>query len=66
MLLHVVLKLVDELQRIGLSGSWNVTLEEQVAIFLYTAVTGLSIQHVGEHFRHANATISQQVPPAFL
>jgi len=66
MRLHVFLKLVDELRRIGLSGSRNVSLEEQVAIFLYTAVTGLSIRHVGERFQHANATISWQVPPAFL
>ena len=51
--------LVHELREIGLEGTCNITLEEQLAIFLYTCVTGLSIRHVGEHFQHANATISR-------
>jgi transposase len=38
-----------------------VTLEEQLAIFLYTSVTGLSIRHVGERFQRANGTISKCV-----
>ena len=58
---HVFLRLVEELRTVGLSGSRNVSLEEQLAIFLYTAVTGLSIRHVGERFQHANATISRHV-----
>jgi len=36
-------------------------MEQHVAIFLYTCVTGLSIHHVGERFQHANATISKYV-----
>jgi hypothetical protein len=36
-----------------------VMLEEQLAIFLYTSVTGLSIRHVGERFQRANGTISK-------
>ncbi|KAH8992664.1 hypothetical protein EDB92DRAFT_1797011 [Lactarius akahatsu] len=41
---HVFLNLVDELRRVGLSGSRHVSLE-QLAIFkfLYTAVAGLSV-----------------------
>ncbi|KAF8152519.1 hypothetical protein B0H34DRAFT_663958 [Crassisporium funariophilum] len=42
----------------GYADSKHLMLEEQVAIFLYTCVTGLSICHVGEHFQHANSTIS--------
>lgn len=36
-----------------------VSLAEQVAIFLYSCVTGLAIGHVGERFRRSNETISQ-------
>ncbi|RDB28092.1 hypothetical protein Hypma_001545 [Hypsizygus marmoreus] len=57
--LHVFCALVDELRGIGIHGTYFVTLEEQVAIFFYTCVTGLSIWHVGERFQHANATISR-------
>ena len=35
-----------------------VSLEEQLAIFLYTCVTGLPVRHGGEHFQQANSTIS--------
>ena len=43
----------------GHGDSKYVTLEEQLAIFLYTSVTGLSIRHVGERFQRANGTISK-------
>ncbi|KAJ8522016.1 hypothetical protein ONZ45_g1366 [Pleurotus djamor] len=59
MRLHVFLALVAELRLSGLCESKHVTLEEQVAIFLYTCVTGLSIRHVGERFQHSNDTISK-------
>ncbi|KIN97258.1 hypothetical protein M404DRAFT_160930, partial [Pisolithus tinctorius Marx 270] len=36
-----------------------VLLEEQLAIFLYMSVTGLTIRHVSEHFQWSNETISQ-------
>ena len=39
-------QLVLELQEIGLGPSKHVSLEEQVAIFLYASVTGLSIWHL--------------------
>ena len=34
-----------------------ISLEEQLAIFLYTSVTGLTVQHVGKRFQQSNATI---------
>ncbi|KAK0440669.1 uncharacterized protein EV420DRAFT_1249896, partial [Desarmillaria tabescens] len=37
----------------------NVFLEEQVAIFLYMCVTGLSVRHVGERFQRSNETIAK-------
>ena len=59
MRVHVFLALVAELWLHGLTDSRDVSLEEQVAIFLYTCVTGLSIWHVGERFQHSNETISK-------
>src|ERR1700732_3010177 len=47
---HVFHALIAYLQNIGCSHSRHVTLEEQLAIFLYKCVTELSIQHVGERF----------------
>jgi hypothetical protein len=58
---HVFLELVTALRAVGLTATKSMTLEEQLAIFLYTSVTGLSIRHVGERFQHANATISKYV-----
>jgi len=57
---HVFLALVHELWAVcGLRDSCYVGLNEQVAIFLYMCVTGLSIRHVGERFQHSNETISK-------
>ncbi|KAJ8581084.1 hypothetical protein M405DRAFT_752331 [Rhizopogon salebrosus TDB-379] len=50
-----------ELHALGYSNSRFVSLEEQLTIFLYTSVTGLSIRHVGERFQHSNETISWRV-----
>ncbi|KIN95067.1 hypothetical protein M404DRAFT_115192, partial [Pisolithus tinctorius Marx 270] len=36
-----------------------VSLEEQLATFLYMSVTGLTIRHISEHFQWSNETISQ-------
>ena len=42
----------------GFTCSRNgIYVEEQLAIFLYTAVMGLSSWHVGECFKHSNETI---------
>ena len=45
---EVFLALVGELQSMGHEDTKNVTLQEQLAIFLYISVTGLSICHAGE------------------
>ena len=51
--------LVSHLRAYGHVDSRSVSLEEQVAIFLYTCVTGLTITHVGERFQRSNDTISR-------
>ena len=56
---HVFVKLVSVLRNMGHSSSRFVSLEEQLAIFLYSCVTGLTIRHVGEHFQRSNDTILQ-------
>ena len=56
---HVFLALISELHLMGYGDSKFVSLEEQLAIFLYACVTGLTIRHVGERFQHANETISK-------
>jgi hypothetical protein len=56
--LEVFSNLVQELCDIGYKNSRNVSLEEQLAIFLYMCVTGLTIRHVGERFQRSNETIS--------
>ena len=56
---EVFSNLVRELRDIGYQNSRNVSLEEQLAIFLYMCVTGLTIRHVGERFQRSNETISR-------
>ena len=51
--------LIHELQAMGHTRSRYVSLEEELAIFLYMSVTGLTVQHVGERFQRSNATISK-------
>jgi len=50
--------LMLELLKLSHGDSQHITLKEQLAIFLYMCVTGLAVQHVGEQFQDANATIS--------
>lgn len=57
--LHVFKELLVQLRSIGYTDSKYVTLEEQVAIFLYTCITGLTSRHVGERFQRSNQTISR-------
>lgn len=56
---HVFNALMLELVQMGHTDSKNITLEEQLAIFLYTCVTGLTVRHVGERFQHGNETITK-------
>ena len=54
-------QLIHELKTMGHTRSRYVSLEEQLAIFLYTSVTGLTTRHVGERFQRSNATVSKWV-----
>jgi hypothetical protein len=58
---HVFQALIAYLKNIGHSHSRYVTTKEQLSIFLYKCVTGLSVWHVGEHFQCSNDTISQYI-----
>jgi hypothetical protein len=51
--------LVAYLQQMGISHSRGILLEEQLAIFLYRSVTGISVCHSGERFQRSNDTISK-------
>ena len=55
---HTFLHLIAVMRNLGLDDSRWVTLEEQLAIFLYASITGLTIRHVGERFQRSNATVS--------
>lgn len=57
--LHVFAQLITELHDLGYRNSRFVSLEEQLAIYLYSCVTGLTIRHVGERFQRSNETISR-------
>jgi hypothetical protein len=56
---EVFLDLLDHLSSAGYTSSRHLSLEEQVAIFLYVCVTGLSIRHTGERFQRSNDSISR-------
>jgi hypothetical protein len=58
---HVFLELIQELQRLGHDKSKYLSLEEQLAIFLYISVTGMTTRHAGERFQRSNETISRCV-----
>jgi len=58
---HVFAALILSLQNAGYRPSKFVTLEEQLAIFLYTCVTGLSLNHVCERFQRSMGTTSKSV-----
>ena len=55
---HIFYAIVDELLELGHLDSRFVTLEEQLVIFLYCSVTGLTIRHLGESFQRPNDTIT--------
>ena len=56
---EVFIALIDELCHMGHTDFKFVSLEEQVAIFLYASVTGLIVQHLGERFQQPNETIAK-------
>ena len=55
---HVFYTIIDELCTLGYTDSKFVTLEEQLAIFLYCSVTILTVRHLGEQFQKSNDTIT--------
>ena len=57
---HIFLSLCTDLCWYGHWDSKTMSLEEQLAIFLYTCITGISIRHVNKGFQHATDTMSQQ------
>ena len=57
--LGIFYDLISDLRVMGHGNSRNVSLEEQLAIFLYAAVTGLTVRHLGERFQRSNETISR-------
>ena len=56
---EVFIALIDELHHMGHTDSRFISLEEQVAIFLYASVTGLTVWHLGERFQQSNDTIAK-------
>ena len=59
MSLGVFSDLISDLRAKGHGNSKHVSLEEQLAIFLYAVVTGLTVRHLGEQFQRSNETISR-------
>lgn len=57
--LSVFVNLIITLRSMGYGDSKHVKLEEQLAIFLYGSVTGLSVRHLGERFQRSNETIAK-------
>ena len=55
----VFLALILKLREMGYADSKYILLEEQLAIFLYASVTGLTVHHLGERFQRSNKTISK-------
>ena len=53
----VFLELVSVLCHFGFGSSRYVDIKEQLAIFLYMSVTGLTIWHTSEQFQRSNNTI---------
>ena len=65
--LDVFQSLLHVLRSNGCVQSHNgVSVEEQLTIFLYTCVTGLSTCHVGERFQHSSETIARYIFHLFL
>jgi hypothetical protein len=62
---HVFRALLRELIRHGLHDTRHVSAEEQLAIFLYLAVTGLPQRHLEERFQRSPGTLTKCViiPP---
>jgi hypothetical protein len=51
--------LLKAVRVLGAMPSRHVSVEEQLSIFLYTVVTGMSCTHVGERFQRSSSTITK-------
>jgi hypothetical protein len=51
--------LLQAMRSAGVQSSRHVSVEEQLSIFLYTVVTGLTCTHVGERFQRSSSTITK-------
>jgi hypothetical protein len=58
---HVFRALLQELIKVGLHDTRYVSSEEQLAIFLFLAVTGVAQRHLEECFQRSPDTISKCV-----
>ena len=58
---HVFRALLRELIKYGLHDTRYVSAEEQLAIFLYLAVTGLPQRHLEERFQRSPSTLTKCV-----
>jgi hypothetical protein len=58
---HVFRALLRELIKVGLHDTRHVSSEEQLAIFLFLAVTGVAQRHLEERFQRSPDTISKCV-----
>ena len=56
---EIFLELVCTLHNFGITGSKHISLKEQLSIFLYMSMTGLTICHTGKCFQCSNDTISK-------
>ena len=63
---EVFILLINELRGMGYNNLKYTSLEEQLAIFLYMSVTGLTIRHVGERFQQSNEMISRYAHHSLL
>ncbi len=52
--------LIKSLQNLGMHSSCYVSIQEQLSIFLYTVVTGMSAAHVGERFSGHQARLPSE------
>lgn len=57
--IDVFRSMIAVLREYGNVDSRYVTLEEQLAVFLYTSVTGMSVRNVGERLQRSNNTVSK-------
>ena len=63
---HVFWALITALKDAVHRRSKSITLKEQLSIFLYICVTGLSLVHICEYFQWAPDTTSKYINSSFL